>query len=199
MITRYVDTVILPIQYQLLCWTFPRHKTWHASRSFIYATLSLLSRIFSHWTLLKGFNVKTRRIRRIDWWSDSVTRKRNKTKICFSASRHRLVLTKPENNVDYHVFLKYFQDRSESSFLARSLNNFKTKFSSSEFENVEHGIIDLLHRLFLSLSAAFKFVENVFSSALGRSRKFVHFSDKFRPKLTISVLKKNFSSFSNMN
>ncbi|CAF3617577.1 unnamed protein product [Rotaria sp. Silwood1] len=68
-----------------------------------------------------------------------------------------------ENMIDYNAFLKYFQDRSESSFLAHSLNIFTKEKSitpKSDFSNIENGIIDLLHHGFLSLTAAFKYISN---------------------------------------
>ncbi|CAF4274339.1 unnamed protein product [Rotaria sp. Silwood2] len=68
-----------------------------------------------------------------------------------------------ENMIDYNAFLKYFQDRSESSFLAHTLNIFTKEKSTtlkSDFNNIENGIIDLLHHVFLSLTAAFKYISN---------------------------------------
>lgn len=41
--------------------------------------------------------------------------------------RHHLSTSKSINNenmIDYNAFLKYFQDRSEASFLAHALNTF---------------------------------------------------------------------------
>ncbi|CAF3862527.1 unnamed protein product [Rotaria sordida] len=80
--------------------------------------------------------------------------------------KHHCITTKTINNetmIDYNGFLKYFQDRSESSFLAHTLNIFskeKSITTKSDFNNIENGIIDLLHHVFLSLTAAFKYISN---------------------------------------
>ncbi|CAF1365844.1 unnamed protein product, partial [Didymodactylos carnosus] len=71
-------------------------------------------------------------------------------------------LTNKNNMVDYNIILKYFQDRSGSSFLAQTINSFSSQQSimKSEFSYIENGLIDLMHRIFLSLTAAFKYLSN---------------------------------------
>ncbi|CAF2265210.1 unnamed protein product [Rotaria magnacalcarata] len=80
--------------------------------------------------------------------------------------KHRYPILKTingENVIDYSAFLKYFQDRSDSSFLAQTLNIFRKEKAipaKSEFSNIENGVIDLLHHVFLSLTAAFKYISS---------------------------------------
>ncbi|CAF4296416.1 unnamed protein product [Rotaria socialis] len=78
--------------------------------------------------------------------------------------RHTILKTiNGENVIDYSAFLKYFQDRSDASFLAQTLNIFRKEKAiptKSEFSNIENGVIDLLHHVFLSLTAAFKYISN---------------------------------------
>ena len=89
--------------------------------------------------------------------------------------RHHL--TPSNDQIDYNSFLKHFQDRSDTSFLARALSafgksksalnsffflsfsilfSFRSQTNKSELEQIESGLVDLLHHLFLSLTAAFK-------------------------------------------
>ncbi|UJR31026.1 hypothetical protein I4U23_018535 [Adineta vaga] len=65
--------------------------------------------------------------------------------------------TNNETVIDYNAFLKYFQDRSDSSFLARAVSDLKkpkSKIPQSILTDIEDGIIDLLHDTFLSLTSA---------------------------------------------
>ncbi|CAF1005358.1 unnamed protein product [Adineta ricciae] len=65
--------------------------------------------------------------------------------------------TNNETIIDYNAFLKYFQDRSDSSFLARAVGDLKkdkSKIPPSNLTEVEDSLIDLLHDTFLSLTAA---------------------------------------------
>ncbi|CAF1213655.1 unnamed protein product [Adineta steineri] len=74
--------------------------------------------------------------------------------------KHHCKLSKNTNNettIDYNAFLKYFQDRSDTSFLARAVSDLKkpkSKTTQSNTSDIEDGLIDLLHDIFLSLTSA---------------------------------------------